>query len=410
MGTAALISIPKESSPNIKFGLVVVTTIYPGTNPTDMDALVTTKLYKEVKDIKGSKKITTSSSLGVSSISMELQPETDTTNFMTEVRNNIGRVNLPKDAKTPNVIEIKTDTNRVYDATFYSADKTVPLDKLRLLGQKIKDRLSVLSTVEKIEYGNTNIYDIRIVFDEDQVKLMKLTLDQIAAAIRSYHQDAPIGNFGVGDRNYDFRIGGKFNDVQKFLEVPVTLSSGKTIRVGDIAKIERYYKDATIERVGFPKQDAYESVNMTIFKNDGPSIFAASESTKALIEDLLKTPEFKGVNVAYSMDLADNISDDYKELTHEALVTTTLVFVVMWLFVGFFDSLFATLTLPLAFFTTFILLNAFGFSLNFLTNLSLILSFGIAVDTIVVIVQAASAKIRVGHEPRSAIMIALREY
>lgn len=410
MGSAALISIPKESSPNIKFGMVAISTVYPGTNPVDMDSLVTEKLYKEVKDIKGSKKITTSSSLGMSSISIELQPETNTTNFMTEVRNNIGRVVLPKDAKSPNVMEIKTDTNRVYDATFYSPDKSVSLDKLRLLGQKIKDSLSTLSSVEKIEYGNTNIYDIRIVFDEDQLKAMKLTLDQIASAIRSYHQDAPIGNFGVGDRNYDFRIGGKFEDASQFLEVPVTLSSGKTIRVGDVAKIERYYKDTSIKRIGFPKGNAYESINMTIFKNDGPSIFVASETTKSMIENMLQTPEFKGVKVAYSMDLADNINDDYKELTHEAVVTTSLVFVVMWLFVGFFDALFATLTLPLAFFMTFILLNAFGFSLNFLTNLSLILSFGIAVDTIVVIVQAASTKIRVGHEPRSAIMIALREY
>jgi multidrug efflux pump subunit AcrB len=133
LGSAALIAIPKESSPNIKFGLVVISTVYPGTNPVDMDSLVTEKLYKEVKDIKGSKKITTSSSLGLSSVSIELQPETNTTNFMTEVRNNIGRVILPKDAKSPNVIEIKTDTNRVYDATFYSPDKSVSLDKLRLL-------------------------------------------------------------------------------------------------------------------------------------------------------------------------------------------------------------------------------------------------------------------------------------
>ncbi len=74
------------------------------------------------------------------------------------------------------------------------------------------------------------------------------------------------------------------------------------------------------------------------------------------------------------------------------------------------DSLFATLTLPLAFLSTFILLYSFGYSLNFLTNFSLILSFGIAVDTIIVIVQAASAKVRIGYEPRSAIMLALREY
>lgn len=293
MGAGALMAIPKESSPNIKFGMVAISTVYPGTNPTDMDSLVTEKLYKEVKDIKGSKKITTTSSLGVSSITLELQPDTDTTNFMTEVRNNIGRVTLPKDAKSPNVIEVKTDTNRVYDATFYSPNKSVSLDKLRILGQKIKDALSTLPEVEKVEYGNTNIYDIRIVFDEDRVKAMGLTLDQIGSAIRAYHQDAPIGNFGVGDRNYDFRIGGKFEDEQQFLEVPITLASGSTIRVGDIAKIERYYKDTTISRVGFPKGDAYESVDMTINKNDGPSIFAASTATKTVIEDMLKTPEFK---------------------------------------------------------------------------------------------------------------------
>lgn len=292
LGIFALVAIPKESSPNIKFGVVNISTVYPGTNPVDMDALVTEKLYKEIKDIKGSKKITTNSSLGMSMVTIELQPETDTMNFMTEVRNNIGRVILPKDAKSPNVIEMKTDTNRVYDATFYSSNGTVSFDKLRILGQKIKDKLSTLPEVEKIIYGNTNIYDIRIVFDEREMRAMKLTLDQVAAVIRSYHQDAPIGNFGVGDRNYDFRIGGKFEDAQKFLEVPVTLSTGRFIRVGDIAKIERYYKDTSISRVGFPDGIAHEAINMTINKNDSPSIFAASKATKDMIETILKTQEF----------------------------------------------------------------------------------------------------------------------
>ena len=82
----------------------------------------------------------------------------------------------------------------------------------------------------------------------------------------------------------------------------------------------------------------------------------------------------------------------------------------MYLFVGFRDSLFASITLPLAFLSTFLLLYYGGYTMNFLTNFSLILSFGIAVDTIIVIVQGASAKLRVGYDPESAIMLALREY
>lgn len=125
---------------------------------------------------------------------------------------------------------------------------------------------------------------------------------------------------------------------------------------------------------------------------------------------MLAEPRYSDVSVRYSADLADAIIDDYGELLHEAILTFGLVFVVMYLFVGFRDSLFATLTLPLAFLSTFAILYYGGYTLNFLTNFSFILSFGIAVDTIIVIVQAASAKQRVGYDPKSAILLALKEY
>ena len=129
-----------------------------------------------------------------------------------------------------------------------------------------------------------------------------------------------------------------------------------------------------------------------------------------MIETYFSHPENQAYGYIYGNDLADNILDDYRELLHEALTTLALVFVAMYLFVGFKDSLFATITLPLAFLATFLFLYYGGYTMNFLTNFSLILSFGIAVDTIIVIVQAASAKIRVGYDPESAIMLALREY
>lgn len=155
----------------------------------------------------------------------------------------------------------------------------------------------------------------------------------------------------------------------------------------------------------------YTNVGLTINKNDAGSLFTVSDAAKKEIElAFAKDPEFQNLKFLYTSDLADTIRDDYSGLLHEAITTLVLVFITMYIFVGFMDSLFATITLPLAFLSTFILLYSFGYSLNFLTNFSLILSFGIAVDTIIVIVQAASAKVRIGYEPRSAIMLALREY
>lgn len=149
---------------------------------------------------------------------------------------------------------------------------------------------------------------------------------------------------------------------------------------------------------------------LTINKTDSANIFTASDAAKAVVEKYFQKEEYKNFGYVYGIDLADNIRDDYAELLKEALTTLVLVFVAMYLFVGFRDSLFASLTLPLAFLSTFILLNIGGYTMNFLTNFSLILSFGIAIDTIIVIVQAASAKIRIGYDPQSAIMLALREY
>lgn len=135
-----------------------------------MDSLITDKIYKEIKDIEGVKKITSSSSLGISSIVIELQPETDVPKYINDVRNNLGRVALPNDAKTPNVTEIAALSNLVLNADFYSPDHSVSIDKLRTLGADIKEKLELLPTIQKVDYGSVLKYDVRILVDKEVLK------------------------------------------------------------------------------------------------------------------------------------------------------------------------------------------------------------------------------------------------
>ncbi|MFB0965809.1 MAG: efflux RND transporter permease subunit, partial [Patescibacteria group bacterium] len=283
--------------------------------------------------------------------------------------------------------------------------------KLRGLAQELKDKVEKVSGIESVNFDGTNVYELRIVVPEETLRSLGLVADDVASAIRSVHRDAPIGNFEVGNKKYDFRIEGKYSEGRQFLDTPVPLPNGKSVRLADIAKLERSYKDKSVREIGFYQNEGpHASVDLVVNKNDGTSIFGVSADAKKVVEEQMKLPEYQDVSYQYSTDLADNIIDDYKELLKEAVTTIALVFVVMYLFVGFKDSLFATLTLPLAFLSTFALLYYGGYTLNFLTNFSFILSFGIAVDTIIVIVQAASAKQRVGYDPKSAILLALKEY
>jgi multidrug efflux pump subunit AcrB len=427
LGILAVVNIPKESSPAVSLGMVNISTVYPGTNPVDMDSLVTDKIYKEVKDIKWVDKIASSSSLGLSNISLTLKTSADMQDVIADVRSAVARVTLPTDAKSPNIIEVETDTNQAFSIFLYQkddeADDEALFARAKIL-QKALEKVPGVNTVAisaggvgrpiDADGGDDSSYDVEIIVREEKLTSLGLSLGSIATTIQGYNRDQPLGNYTVGSKKYDFRIDGKEDVARRFLDTPLALPRGGSVTLGEIAEIKRAYKNKAV-RILVPwvqegKKWWRSYVWLTVNKTDSASIFLASTSAKAKVADIFRTADFSGYRYAYGIDLADNIMDDYRILMKEALITIILVFFAMFLFVGFRDSLFATVTLPLAFLSTFILLYYGGYTMNFLTNFSLILSFGIAVDTIIVIVQAASAKIRVWFDPRSAIMLALREY
>jgi multidrug efflux pump subunit AcrB len=401
MGLLAAFAIPKESSPSINLGIISVVTVYPGTNPEDIDSLITDKIYKQIKDIKGIDTITTRSSLGVSSVTVNVKTSAIVKDVLDDVRNKVGTVVLPIDAKTPTITEIKTDTGRAFSVFVYDPSGKATRSVLVARAIDLQNRVKLIPGIESVDLsasantsavsvggGNETTYDAQIIIPADKLASLGLTLAGIANTIRSANLDQPIGNYSLGDRKYDYRIEGKNRKSTDFLDTAIALPGGSQIRLGDIAKIERKYKSTTENRVIIGSGGTSAPyIGLTINKNDSANIFTASDAAKKEIEQVFATSEFAGLDYLYTSDLADNIRDDYGELTREAITTLVLVFIAMYLFVGFRDSLFASLTLPLAFLATFMLLYYFGFTLNFLTNFSLILSFGIAVDTIIVIVQ-----------------------
>lgn len=419
----SLMSIPKESSPNIEFGMISISTVYPWTNPNDIDSLITEKVYKEVKDIKWIDKIESSSSLWFSSVIITLETWADTKDVVNEVRNNVNKIVFPTDAKSPVITEIDTDTKQAFWVYLYSNDPNISKGILVEKANILKNNIEKVSLVESVDFANWNLksmllssstswneYDIEIVIPEWKIKSSWLTIDSISSTIKAWNKDIPIWNFKVWDKKYDFRIEWKYSDSIDMLDIPLQLSNWNYIKLWDIATIERVYKDKSISLVWTYNRNWLPFISLLVNKIEWASILNASKDAKKVIEDTFKTDEFQGFSYVYGNDIADQIMEDYKDLAREAITTLVLVFIAMFLFVWFKDSVFATVTLPLAFLTTFIILYYGGYSLNFLTNFSLILSFWIAVDTIIVIVQAASAKMRVWYDPETAIMLALKEY
>jgi len=119
LGAVSLMAIPKESSPTIKFGIIQITTIYPGVNPVDMDSLVTEEIEAAVKDISGIDKIDSTSQVGVAFTTLTLDNDADTREVLTDVKAEVDKVRLPSDAEDPNVSEISTDNELMFQMLLY---------------------------------------------------------------------------------------------------------------------------------------------------------------------------------------------------------------------------------------------------------------------------------------------------
>jgi len=162
--------------------------------------------------------------------------------------------------------------------------------------------------------------------------------------------------------------------------------------------------------MGAYQESGYNFVTMTFNKKQWANIFSSSDNAKEVLETMLGTQAYQWLAVAYTQDIADIIRDDYQSLASNGLQTIVLVFLAILLFVGLKESIIASITIPLAFLITFMVLNQLGLSLNFLTNFSLIICFGIAIDTTIVVIEWAHEKMRLWFGPKSAVLLAVKEY
>lgn len=118
-GTFSLIRIPKESTPDIPFGIVQITTAYPGANPVDIDSLITQKIEDEIKNMPEIDSLESNSSLGISIIAITLNSTADTKEFIADVKNKVDTLVFPEDVTDPNVTEISSDNAVLFQMMIY---------------------------------------------------------------------------------------------------------------------------------------------------------------------------------------------------------------------------------------------------------------------------------------------------
>lgn len=425
-GLYVAVIIPKESSPDVKFGIVNISTVYPGANPVDIDDIITTKIEDKIKDLDGIDKIESSSSLWISSVVVTLKNDVNVTDFINDTRSAVDTIVFPDDVKTPMIQEVSTANEILFQMILYGSQDQFSMDHLRSLAMRFKDDVKGKWWIVDVGvdasfnsngrgwafagwWSTDSDFDVQVQLDQSKLEWYGLTVAQIVWQIRAYNQNLPLWNYTLWDLRYDYRIDNELQSLWDLQTIPIAVQWWY-VKLNELSKIVRHYKNNTITYGGIYNSSQNHAVTLTIYKKEKSNVFQDSASARKIISDTLEKITYQWLHYAYTTDLADIIIDDYSSLWRNGISSVLLVFLITMVFIGFRQSLIATLSMPISFFITFMVLKYLGMTMNFMVNFSLILSFGMGIDTVIVFVESARENMKKWYNPMSAILITMHTY
>ncbi|HBR78974.1 MAG TPA: hypothetical protein DEA46_00925 [Candidatus Moranbacteria bacterium] len=410
-GIYSYIKLPRESNPEVKIPIAVITAVYPGASPTDVEELVTKKIETNISGVSGIDKITSQSTNSFSSVTVEFNASEDLDNSVRKLRDKLSSIrnDIPDDADDPQVVEISFD-----DTPIVTFELTGPFDgfTLREYAEKIQDELEKISGIREVKISGGDEREFDIAYDPQKLSFFNISLDQANGAITATNKAIPAGNFEGKEYNYPVRTDARFYDAATLAQIPIShQENGAVVYLKDIAQVEeKSIEKKILSRFSQNGNRPQNSVSIAIVKRTGSSILDTVDEAKKTIQDQLKTFP-SGLNYATTVNMADLIEQDFEQLAHDFIITLVFVVGVLFLIVGLKEAFVAGLAIPLVFFSTFGVMLATGTSLNFLSIFSLLLALGLLVDDAIVVVSATKQYMKTGKfTPEEAVLLVLNDF
>ena len=400
-GLASYLTIPKESNPSIEFPQIVVTSIYPGASPSDVEATVSQVIEQEISSINGIDEMRSTSSEGVSTVVVEFTPDVDTDKAYQEVNRAVDRAqpDLPDAVEEPLVDEINTDD---FPIMTINLSGTYSLARLKEVGEDLQDELEGISSVLEANLIGGLTREVQINVDLSALKTHGVSFNDLISTIQQENTNIPGGSIDVDRLNYLVRVDGQFDDPADQIEelVVKTTSNGRNVYVRDVADVVFGFKDresysrlrilkrenAAGETVTVPKQErrTAQVISLNVKKRPGANILETSDAVKAAV-DAFEFPS--GTEVLVTGDQSENVQSLVTDLENNIISGLIFVIAVLLFFLGVRNATLVGIAIPLSMFTSFLVFQALGQTLNFIILFSLIIALGMLVDNAVVVIE-----------------------
>ncbi|MGO1691623.1 MAG: efflux RND transporter permease subunit [Marinobacter sp.] len=405
LGVRAAMEMEIRQYPELESTTVTVTTAYPGASSDLIKGFITTPLQQAIAEASGIDYLTSTSSQGVSTIEAKMNLNYDANAALAEIQAKVAsqRNVLPAESQDPVITSTTGDSTALMYIAFYSDDLEVP-QITDYLTRVVQPRIQALAGV-----GKANIlgspFALRIWLDPERLAAVDMTPQEVVAKLRANNYQAAVGNTKGTYTEVSMTSDTDVSDPDEFRNLVVKEKNGTQIRLQDIARVE--LGSQTYDKLALYKGKQATFVAIDLAPGANPLTVAG------LVKDDLPDIESQlpaGMKVRLAYDSSDFIEDSINEVIRTLLEAMGIVLVVVFLCLGSIRaSIVPSVAVPLSLIGGAFIMLLFGFSLNLLTLLSMVLAIGLVVDDAIIMVENIHRHIAEGESRLDAAIHGARE-
>jgi HAE1 family hydrophobic/amphiphilic exporter-1 len=416
LGLVAIAQLPIAQFPDIAPPAIQLSTTYVGADAITAEQSVATPIEQEMNGVDDSiymYSVNTNAGNTTLYVNFEVGTDPNIDQVLSQMRYTQAESKLPEDVRNYGVTIKKSTTSPLALFSLYSPNGSYDAEFLANYAYiNVYDPMARVSGIGQVSVFGAGQYAMRLWVRPDVLAQRGITVPEIVSAIREQNTVNPAGQIGSEpvppgqEFTYTVRAQGRLVSEAEFGDIVVRATpDGSVIRVRDVARVEL---GAQLYNVN-GRLNGKPAAIVAVYQTPGSNAIAAMGEARALMEEL-KQRFPADLDYAVSLDTTLAVSEGINEILHTLVEAIVLVILVVFIFLqGWRATLIPLLAVPVSLVGTFVLFPVFGFSINTISLLALVLAIGIVVDDAIVVVEAVEHHIEHGLSPRDATLKAMSE-
>lgn len=401
-GIIAYNNIPLEANPDVSVPVVVITIPHEGISPEDAERLLVKPMEIELRSIDGVDEIRSHSGEGAASLSVEFDYDFDSDQALADVRAAVdkAKAKMPKTIEEPIIREVVAAEFPII--TIALGGDRVPERVLYRHAMELRDKLEAIPDVLAARLQGHREELLEAVINPAQLEQYGITNVELIRAVSNNNKLIAAGALDTGRGSFSVKVPGLIEHRRDVLELPLKATDAGVVTLSDVTTIRRTFKDA----VNFTRANGAPAISLEISKRHGTNLIEVVDEVKAIVEKA-KESYPAALQVSYIADQAPDTLDQINTLQGNISTAMFLVLTVVVAAVGLRSGILVAFAVPVSFLFAFIVINALGYTYNFMVMFGMLLGLGMLIDGAIVIVEFADRKMAEGNSSREAYVHAI---